>query len=70
MSDGKSEKQKEGECPNSRRREGSKQGIIKQEAAIFKILLTGEFDFVKTFRIRRYDGFFRSLISKCNILLM
>ena len=45
--------------------DGDGQMPPKDLARIFKILLTGEFDFVKTFRIRRYDGFFRSLISKC-----
>ena len=45
--------------------DGDGQMPPKDLARIFKILQTGEFDFVKTFRIKRFDGFFRTLISQC-----
>ena len=44
--------------------DGDGQMPPKDIIRLFNIFKSGEFDFIKTFRIKRYDGFFRRIQSK------
>jgi glycosyltransferase involved in cell wall biosynthesis len=44
--------------------DGDNQMPVSDIPVVYQIITTGRFDLVKTFRLRRYDGFYRLLLSK------